>query len=170
MASIDFFAFLAMGLGLIASATLGWKSHKSNGFVIAISALFGAVALGVALMFGAGFLHVICESALKFCSPTTHDTVWSATYPILFSPFYWLTTMVSWGAANAHYQKDDSLNIVPTQPATSPPEDLSSVDKALLGSCPNCHSIVRLIASECVHCKAIFGPSSSWKIERLLND
>lgn len=46
-------------------------------------------------------------------------------------------------------------------------DDLSAVDRALLGTCPNCRNVIRLNSEECPRCKATFGEGSAWKITPL---
>ncbi len=59
------------------------------------------------------------------------------------------------------------LKILPSDTTIPKAENLSGVDKSLLGSCPNCRITVRLAAQECFRCKALFGPNSAWKVEAL---
>ena len=55
--------------------------------------------------------------------------------------------------------------------APRPPiEELSGVDRAMLGTCPNCGKAVRLDAAECAHCGALFGANSHWQIVPMAPD
>ncbi len=47
-------------------------------------------------------------------------------------------------------------------------EDLTDVDKSELATCPNCSGVIRLRSAECMHCRAVFGETSVWKIEPLV--
>jgi hypothetical protein len=72
--------------------------------------------------------------------------------------------------------KSKSANPLPHESGlTSPPissqpktpriiEDLTDVDKSELGSCPNCKRVIRLNVVECIHCRALFGEASRWKV------
>ena len=42
-------------------------------------------------------------------------------------------------------------------------EDFTKTDPNLLGKCPNCEAVVRLLATECLKCHASFDSHSAWK-------
>jgi hypothetical protein len=72
------------------------------------------------------------------------------------------------------YLRSLSIPITNEEPAAPPiraqandPADPGAVALITpIGSCPNCEAKIALESLECVHCKALFGPDSSWKVIR----
>jgi hypothetical protein len=68
-------------------------------------------------------------------------------------------------SANPLPDADLSISPVSTEPqAPRIIENLTGVDKSELGSCPNCKRVIRLNVVECMHCRALFGEASRWKV------
>jgi hypothetical protein len=88
-------------------------------------------------------------------------------YFVYFFPFPVLSTLALWyGGQTWSRGRDTDSGASPEQSAKSKIGDQSSVDNSLLGTCPNCGTGISLAAEECFHCKALFGPNSTWKVLR----
>ena len=69
---------------------------------------------------------------------------------------------VMWISSDLHEIKARRTVAQETQP-----DDLSGVNRSLLGTCPNCRNVIRLTAEKCSRCDAMFGAGTTWKIEPL---
>jgi hypothetical protein len=86
--------------------------------------------------------------------------------------FLWMIKQFDKNARIAHLLRTLKDALLPTshevagKVSSKPaPEDLSGVDKSLLGTCPNCGYPVKRSAEMCNHCNAHLGPTSAWKVK-----
>jgi hypothetical protein len=142
---------------------MGRAIRGEKGF--AATLVFGIAGgiMGALLSVGTGLLHTVCKNYLRICEPTTSETVWNVGYPLMFVPVYWLVMLALWLDSSAKLARRSLSH----SSGDVSPEDLASVDKSLLGTCPNCGHTIRRSAEVCPRCKALVGPNSTWTIKTL---
>jgi hypothetical protein len=99
MASITFFAWLAVGLGMVIAFILGHYGAQTPDTWSSVGAGIADVLLGIGLCFATGITHSICSGVFHYCTPTEDTTVWSVAYPLIAIPAFWIATAV--GASDA---------------------------------------------------------------------
>ena len=84
-------ALFVVLVGVAAAFALGWRAKGFWGVLLVL--LFDA-AMGLALCLP---MYILFSACLQFglCAQTTDQTVWSLGYPLIFTPAYWVATLVA---------------------------------------------------------------------------
>lgn len=113
MFSVAQIALFAVALGFIASAAIGYGFRKKTGCAVAFILVVPAVGVGMAFSLAAGFFHSFCQHSLKMCPPTTAESVWGITFPLIFSPAYWVVAWLAYALGRILTTEDPANTEVP---------------------------------------------------------
>jgi hypothetical protein len=95
MLSTSHVGWTFVAVGILLSGYLGWRVRGGLGFVQAIALAFLSGLIGFFLVVAAVLIQGYCAEVAELCPRTTDTTVWSLTYPLAFTPLYWIVSCLS---------------------------------------------------------------------------
>jgi len=161
--------WLFVALAAISAIMIGRAFRRPQGGFSGwyfFGAAFIALGIGIAFTFATVATNTFCINTLRACVYHGDGNMSYWFHSFFAIPVFWGLLLVS-----AVYPHGTNRSM-PTSLASDSPakelspvgEDLSNVDSFLLGHCPNCEQLLRLSATECSRCKAVFGEGSNWKV------
>ena len=133
---------------------LAWyKLSKGRGFATFLSAL-------VAFLFALTFL--------RDGQQLPGGSAGMYPYQILVGYYVWLGAISLTAVAGLVNGSAGSTQLSAVTSETSHEKnERSAIQDTAIGKCPNCTAAIPLNSSDCPSCKAMFGPGSTWRVERL---